>query len=406
MRATEFSNDDSQVLREVDNLRPYYQCLDTVFYVGHVLDVLRDLPDQHFHCAVTSPPYFGLRNYHLPPVRFGDGWVGSLGLEPRVELFIEHLVEVFAEVRRVLRHDGTLWVNINDSYAGSGVGWQKDDSSSIPRKWLSETGCDRPPAYISSRQPNGIKPKDLFGVPWRLALALQSDGWYLRSDVIWEKPNSLPESVRDRPSRSHEYLFLLSKREHYFFDAEAIKEPLKPETLERYDRGGHRGVTEMPTGGRNKRTVWHINTEAFNGPHHAVFPTELVRNCLLASTSEKGCCPNCGNQWIRKVVRTGHVNKRKPSQVPRGGNNTQTSSTGWAPVYQATNEWQPGCTCGDEPTIACRVLDPFGGAGTTAVVARQLGRHSVYIDLSQQYADIAIQRLQGQALHLPLLNTL
>jgi DNA modification methylase len=320
-------------------------------------------------------------------------------------MFIRHLLEVFGEVWRVLRDDGTLWLNIGDSYAGSGIGWQKDDSSSIHRKWLSEREYDRPPAYISSRQTNGIKPKDLFGVPWRLALALQHDGWYLRSDVIWEKPNSLPESAKDRPSRSHEYLFLLSKREHYFFDAEAIKEPFKPESLDRYERGGYNSMTEMPTGGRNKRTVWSICIEGFDGPHYALFPTELVKPCILASTSEKGCCPTCGKPWIRRVERTGHVNNRKPSRVPRL-NGTQTSSTGWAPTYRTTNDWQPGCRCGIEQTVPCRVLDPFGGAGTTALVARQLGRNSVYIDLSQTYADLAIERLEGQALHLPLRNVL
>ena len=430
------------------DLQSYYECPDTKLYVGHVLDVLRELPDKHFHVVITSPPYWGLRDYGIEPTIWGDSdcehewgddgivsseaqtrvqpapqghctkcgaWRGCLGLEPTVDLYLEHLVSVFREIWRVLRDDGTLWLNLGDSYAGSGQAWQTSrdgTGNSWGRPWVTTTG--RPPGYISSRQPNGIKPKDLIGIPWRVALALQYDGWYLRQDVIWSKPNVIPESVTDRPSKAHEYLFLLSKCRRYFYDAEAIKEDVSPETHARGPRY-HPTPKEAPENSRiknnpsfraatwgyvekrNKRSVWCVPTFGFSESHFATFPPDLIKPCILASTSEKGCCPECGKPWIRKVERTGYV---------PGNTRTKTDSTGWAPVERATTEWQPGCECGIEEVVPCRCLDPFGGAGTTALTARQIGRHSVYIDLSQKYADLAIDRLSGQALPLPLLNVL
>lgn len=219
---------------------------------------LADIADNTFQCCVTSPPYWGLRDYDTE---------NQIGAEDCLEDYVNNLVLVFREVQRVLTDDGTLWLNMGDSYTSGNRTWRDSDKKNQAR------GMDyRPPT------PNGLKPKDLIGVPWRIAFALQSDGWYLRSDVIWHKPNCQPESVKDRPTRSHEYIFLFSKSERYYYNNEAIKEPTQTN-----------GKT------KNKRTVWsvdaletvwNVNTEPFKGAHFAVFPRALIRPCILAGTKE------------------------------------------------------------------------------------------------------------------------
>jgi len=218
--------------------------------VGDALSVLRDFPPNTFRCCVTSPPYWGLRDYQVP---------NQIGSEFELEEYIENLRKIFTEVRRVLTDDGTLWLNLGDSYTSGNRTWRDTDKKNPARAMHY-----RPPT------PEGLKPKDLIGVPWRVAFALQADGWYLRSDVIWYKPNCQPESVKDRPTRAHEYIFLFSKSEKYFYDNEAIKEP----------SNSHGAL-------RNRRSVWAINTEPFPGAHFAVFPTALVEPCILAG-SEPG----------------------------------------------------------------------------------------------------------------------
>lgn len=215
--------------------------------VGDARRELARFGDGTFQVCVTSPPYWGLRDYAID---------GQIGAETRVEDYLADLVAVFREVRRTLRDDGTLWLNIGDSYTSGGRTWRDSDEKN-PARGMS----------YRAPTPDGLKPKDLIGVPWRLALALQADGWYLRADIIWHKPNCQPESVKDRPTRSHEYVFLLSKSEQYRYDHEAIKEP-----------------TTDGNGARNRRTVWAINTEPYSGAHFAVFPSELVRLCVLAGS--------------------------------------------------------------------------------------------------------------------------
>ncbi len=218
--------------------------------LGDVRVVLPEFEDERFRCCVTSPPYWGLRDY---------GVEDQIGAEDHLKEYIESLVDVFREVRRVLADDGTLWLNIGDSYTSGNRKWRAVDKKNPARAMRY-----RPPT------PQGLKPKDLIGVPWRVALALQEDGWYLRSDIIWYKPNCQPESVKDRPTSAHEYLFLFSKSERYFYDYQAVKEPGKnPGTL------------------RNRRTVWSIPTEPFPGAHFATFPPSLVEPCILAG-SERG----------------------------------------------------------------------------------------------------------------------
>jgi site-specific DNA-methyltransferase (cytosine-N4-specific) len=225
---------------------------------GDSRNELADMPEKIFQCCVTSPPYWGLRDYDAE---------NQIGAEDSLEDYIDNLVSVFREVRRVLADDGTLWLNIGDSYTSGNRTWRDSDKKNPAR------GMSYRPAT-----PDGLKPKDLIGIPWRIAFALQADGWYLRTDIIWNKPNCQPESVKDRPTRSHEYIFLFSKSERYYYDHESIKEP-----------------TQMNGQTRNKRTVWsidpaesvwNINTEPFKGAHFAVFPSALIRPCILSSSRE------------------------------------------------------------------------------------------------------------------------
>lgn len=214
---------------------------------GDARKVLADFPADHFQTVVTSPPYWGLRDY---------GVEAQIGAETDVRDYIKDLVALFREVRRTLRPDGTLWVNIGDSYTSGGRTWRDADTKNKGRAMS-----------YRAPTPEGLKPKDLIGVPWRLAFALQEDGWYLRTDIIWNKPNCQPESVKDRPTRSHEYVFLFSKSERYLFDHEAIREP-----------------AVGPQKAKNRRTVWNINTEPYPGSHFAVYPRELVRLCVKAGS--------------------------------------------------------------------------------------------------------------------------
>lgn len=208
---------------------------------------LAEFPDGSFQCCVTSPPYWGLRDYDHP---------GQIGAEDKLEDYITDVVRVFREVRRTLRDDGTFWLNIGDAYTSGGRTWRAPDKKNAGRAMTY-----RPDT------PEGLKPKDLIGLPWKIAFALQADGWYLRSDIVWNKPNCQPESVKDRPTRSHEFVFLFSKSEHYSFHPESIME----------------NGTEAR---KNRRTVWNINTEPFKGAHFAVFPSKLVELCILGGTSE------------------------------------------------------------------------------------------------------------------------
>jgi site-specific DNA-methyltransferase (cytosine-N4-specific) len=218
---------------------------------GDVRQKLSLLPDDTFHCCVTSPPYWGMRDY---------GYEGQIGAETEINDYIAHLVKVFREVRRVLRPDGTLWLNIGNTYTSGGRTWRQSDAKNMGRAMSY-----RPDT------PTGLKPKDLIGVAWMLAMALQLDGWYLRSDIIWYKPNCQPESVKDRVTVSHEYIFMLSKSENYYFDQESIKER-----------------TADDKSLKNKRTVWQINTEPCKEAHFAVFPRALVRPCILAGSPKSG----------------------------------------------------------------------------------------------------------------------
>ena len=538
-------------------------CVATLYH-GDVRDVLARLPAESIHMVCTSPPYWGLRDYSLLPSvwggdphcahQWGNGipspgsrtvdskessglegapnqmrdampqsaychcgaWCGTLGLEPTPDLFVEHIVDVFREVWRVLRTDGTCWVNLGDSYAGSWGNFgarEGNQRSRISEHWHrgayenADNGYrDKPPTADAP----GLKPKDLVMMPARVALALQAEGWWLRSAIIWDKPNPMPESVRDRPTTAHEYIWLLSKsgtstywthrdlpgtrttplpdyrwtdratgieyqtkpldwsddlidcpdcggageitytsgqaslfdgpptlvkicarcnhadaetpgqirrwkrvnlwRGHdYFYDADAVRDfsgdgwhsdKFAAKAPERH-AGENRTVPgAQQAAGANARSVWHIATKGFSEAHFATFPEELPRRCILAGTSERGVCAQCGAPWERMVERTGHVNQREPAHAV---NNcpTKTDSTGWAPVTRPMSQWQPSCAC-DAATVPATVLDPFAGSGTTLAVAQKLGRHSIGIDLSADYLKLAAKRIGAVSLPLPL----
>lgn len=306
---------------------------------GDALQVLRTLPAESVHCCVTSPPYWGLRDY---------GVRGQMGLERTPTEFVEKMVQLFREVRRVLHRHGTLWLNLGDSYNAYNANRGKSK------------GANKNHLDIQPQLPSGhglaaadLKPKDLVGIPWRVAFALQADGWYLRQDIIWHKPNPMPESVRDRCTKAHEYIFLLTKSDRYFFDAQAIKEPvtgtahargrgmtpksgkalvdpsvkIRPKNNDSF-AAAVRGLVTM----RNKRSVWTVPTKAFKGAHFATFPPDLIEPCILA-----GC--------------------------PEGGT----------------------------------VLDPFFGAGTTGLVAKKHARSCIGIELNPEYIELARERLRVPA---------
>ena len=372
---------------------------------GDVIACLRSLPDACVQCVVTSPPYWGLRDY---------GVEGQIGLEPTPEEHVEKMVEVFREVKRVLRDDGTLWLNYGDCYYTGGRGSPDADANRIkdPNSMQASHSANAIGCAANRRDIKGMKPKDLVGMPWRIAFALQADGWYLRSDIIWSKPNPMPESVTDRPTKSHEYIFLLSKSPRYFYDADAVREE---QTGNAHSRG--KGLTpksapegsnirakeswhlstrdvEVP-GGRNRRTVWEIATQPMPDAHFATFPEALVEPCIKAGTSERGCCPACGAPW-RRVVEVTVYDTRPGTNTKYNGGGLASGSRNTTRKMSMRSEigWAPTCTCSAGDPIPCTVLDPFGGSGTVAKVARDLGRSSVMIELNPDYVNIMKKRLR------------
>ncbi len=461
---------------------------------GDALKILRTLPDDSAHCCITSPPYWGLRAYGTKSQLWGGGsncrhrfgaerphgrrgsrgvsgvggsfhpaleisgqgpgaggggrfcircgaWRGELGLEPTPELYVGHIVEIFREVHRVLRKDGTLWLVLGDSFAGSWGNQGRKEGRGTQRP-INGPMIQNLQPYPNSESKTGswvnshstLKPKDLIGIPWRVALALQADGWYLRSDIIWAKPNPMPESVTDRPTRAHEHVFLLTKAMRYFYDAVAVAEPLaRPNEATRktparfggahkfqaarmqsrlHSGNAYRGTATMT---RNRRTVWTIATEPYAGAHFATYPKALVTPCIQAGTSEHGCCPRCGAPWRRLVA------KRSVRPIDYGGKWSRTNAHASGRRMLAnvrarrqagedhehpfpppmTIGWRPSCTHPHD-RIPCTVFDPFSGSGTTGVVAKRLGRRFIGIELNPDYVEMARRRIAGDA---PLLNT-
>jgi len=361
---------------------------------GDALESLKLLSAESIDCCVTSPPYYGLRDY---------GIGGQIGLEASPEEYVAKLVEVFREVRRVLKPEGTLWLNLGDSYAGSS-GCHKGGSE----KANSNAGATN--SYI---MPKPGKPKDLIGIPWMVAFALRADGWYLRSDIIWQKPNCMPESVTDRPTKSHEYLFLLSKSQRYYYDAESIKEDSihagkkvtigekslsrGQQTAQGFDRHWGTGSKDFieVSSSRNKRTVWTIPTRPYKEAHFATFPEALVEPCILAGTSEKGYCPSCGKPFVRRLEKTNLLDpSAKGSRFDRG--KTGINGLGRVQLGERTLSrevgWKSPCSCSLDPVPGV-VLDPFFGVGTTGLVSKKLGRRYIGIELNPEYVELAQKRI-------------
>lgn len=381
--------------------------------LGDVLDGLKTLPDMSVHCVVTSPPYYGLRDY---------GNEKQIGLEDTPEEYISKMVDVFREVWRVLRDDGTVWLNIGDSYNGSGKGRNADGLSYLEGgKQATSLGTIK--GKLNKTSCSTLKPKDLIGIPWMLAFALRAEGWYLRQDIIYSKKNCMPESVADRCTKSHEYVFLLTKKPTYFYDAYAIKEPAaydgrKDESFKgaiKYDNGG-----VMPEGQpqtfyqkgslrwqkdenenrvRNKRSVWHISSQPSSENHFAMFPDALITPCIKAGTSEYGCCSVCGAPYVRKLesVHVGDGNPNHYDERKMKGNQLSDDRKGTKyyenAFYPKTLGWYPTCSCNAD-IIPCVVLDIFGGSGTTMVVSRMLNRSSIMIELNAKYIQAIKNKLR------------
>jgi DNA modification methylase len=359
---------------------------------GSCLDRLKDLEDQSINTCVTSPPYWGLRDY-------GEG--EQLGLEETPEAFVENLVNVFREVKRVLRDDGTLWLNLGDSYSSGG----RTTTTNQTLRGDKDYGVTRP------KPSEGIKPKDLIGIPWRVAFALQADGWYLRQDIIWHKPNPMPESVKDRCTKAHEYIFLLSKSPKYYFDNEAIKEDAKfpdgPDSADKIRKGVGKHGMDTRSGlhkigaisKRNKRSVWTITTKPFKGAHFATFPMDLIEPCVLAGCPEK-VCVECNGPYVRQVESKRIMRNELPKDDPRY--RPKVYETAYEDIngkvsggYTATKDLglQKQCQCETNETKPGTVLDPFGGSGTTAQVANSHNRDAILIELNEEYIEIAKERI-------------
>lgn len=442
---------------------------------GDVLKALKTIPDNSVHCIITSPPYWNLRNYNVD---------GQIGLEPTPEEYVNKIVEVSRELKRLLRPNGTYWINLGDSF--------------------------------SSKAYNNLKPKDLVGIPWSVAFALRDDGWWLRSDIIWQKVNAMPSSVTDRCTSSHEYIFMLAKSKQYFFDMDAIKEPWKPEVAASVngkikrtrDSGGRKDGFTVVSGtvgdpsGRHKRDVWSITVKGFKGVHFAIFPPDIPEICIKAGTSEYGCCPKCGAPY-KRIVET-NLDRLEPvepierkgvmltpedsakvlyiekyggdyrisiegdkhhevwsNQLIKGGRTKHYEEKGYSLIWwgvpgqpdeewkkacgadsngeykgesekwlkqdelgkatytgfnkrwkakqqnasdvkrrilegmvsKKTVRWEPTCSCNAGDPVPCTVLDPFLGSGTTSLVARNLNRNSIGIELNKSYIDIIKKRL-------------
>jgi DNA modification methylase len=450
---------------------------------------MSELADESIQCIVTSPPYWGLRKYAgLPDSVWGGdkncghswqlnknklngggysdkstlagftspdtkgramnggiqqttntcltcgAWKGQLGLEPTIDLYVAHLMEILRECKRVLRSDGTMWLNCGDSYAG-GKGQSGQPMSAIDQEARAQRGesinracgqlevATRPSDSLSGLRSCNVKPKDLCLIPFRVALAAQADGWWIRSDIIWSKPNPMPESVTDRPTDAYEHIFLMTKSARYYYDNEAVREPYT-EPLNRWggndvrnsshkyidtfeqgeDNGGIGAIgkssmlragalTRPDENGRNLRNVWTINTQPYKEAHFATFPQRIPELCIKAGTPEYGCCDKCGTPYERMI-------ERKPENRTRLAGEGQDSAIGTAgragELETKTLGWRQACKCADAKPVPATVLDPFAGSGTSAWVAKKLNRKCVLYEGSEKYCKLIVKRNSQQ----------
>jgi len=463
---------------------PIFWPSDNPCLISEVIEGLKKLPDKSIHCIVTSPPYWGVRDYGTATWEGGNpecnhkknhfgsnpsekqlsnhgsegnariiyndicGKCGAiridnqLGLEETPQLYVQNLVKVFHEIWRILRDDGIVWLNLGDCYAGN-----RENSTKSSNAICGNTIIDCCVKF--NKVSEGFKPKDRIGIPHRVIFALQDEGWYWRDEIVWNKPNAMPESVNDRTTKSHEFIFSLTKYNKYYYDHVAIMEPAEYDGRKKTTNNGsikfkngtylpnekkntmhensHERWQKNDNGNfvRNKRSVWSINTKSFKGSHFATFPPELPELCIKAGTSEKGCCPKCGNPWERIIVKE-HIGSSEKRGAYKVGNSDKSQGNVYnIPHKIATKQylgWKPNCNCynieiiEDPPkkpleenkyetwkndmtnwyikfellnkiyetleTNPCIVLDPFAGSGTTINVAEKLGRIGLGIDLN------------------------
>jgi len=434
---------------------------------------MADLPNESVQMVVTSPPYWGLRKYAgLPDLIWGGSkcehqwgelkktikhhsgetnpgleahfkdaganddlgssfcslcgaWKGAYGLEPTPEMYVQHTIEILREIRRVLRSDGVVFWNIGDSYCAAPTGSLGGIFANRP----SKIACFEEKKYKKQHPYNygKIKPKDLCLIPFRVAIAAQEDGWWVRSDIIWSKPNPMPESVTDRPTNSHEYILMLTKSAKYYWDIEAVREPQSETSHARFakdeednpplakegskealrpsykDWRKYTGVHILPSG-RNLRSVWTFPTQPYPEAHFATYPEKLVEICVKAATPEVGCCEKCGKPWVRIVEKQKPPFKdsRTPGQHTGVGNGKIRGGDlqEWINEHPAkTIGWQPTCKCNAEK-IGSIVLDPFAGSGTTLKVAAELNRRAIGYELSKEYCDLIVERNKQSVMRL------
>lgn len=398
---------------------------NVIIHVGDVIEMLRKVPDSSVHCVVTSPPYWGLRHY---------GVEGQIGLEASPQAHIDLLVDVFREVRRVLRPDGTCWLNYGDCYSGSSMSGGVGSGTLDGSQHGNCKGADL--RFKGPRTTPGLPGKNLLMLPARLALALQADGWWLRSEIIWAKGLSfcpsysgsvMPESVKDRPINAHEKMYLLTKSPKYFYDAEAAREPAAAETSRAYFRASKyennnafKNSSELqPTGSgvmknctRSIRNVWAIGPQPLKANHFASFPEKLVEPCIMAGTSEYGCCSKCGAPWKRDLEfgdlkpisddRKGkiYVSPYFDNLEDHGAGRSVRHASGMS-YERRTSGFSPTCDCGGA-AVPCTVLDPFMGSGTTALVASKMGRKAIGMEINPDYVQLAKDRLGAHAMGISL----
>jgi DNA modification methylase len=384
------------------------------FLQGDVFDKLKELDNNSIDCVVTSPPYWGLRDYGVP---------GQLGLEPTYQEHIQNIVKLFRTMKPKLKESATVWLNYGDSYAATVNGTKvKDMKKNLQKNRIENKGktngvyddrgfIDKPFSTIQGT----LKPKDLVMIPNRIAIALQDDGWWIRSEIIWHKPNPMPESTKDRPTSAHEKIWLITKNKKYYYDADAIKEPVKEISKKRVQYGlkhkhpNNIGVAIPPIntekmgerfcnsdGKRNKRNVWTITTKPFKDAHFATFPKDLIEPCIKAGCPEK-VCVECGKPQVKEFYRKEKYNPGYGNQHTPKGTHKKIGGVyqKWLEKNPPKTTIKPSCDCNADfkPGV---VFDPFGGSGTTGIVAKSLNRKSIIIELNPEYIKIAKKRIEKE----------